>query len=221
MITKTVQISIGEKQTKNLEANKMQEKYVSIYFDLNCEDNWSSEKEFAAVKELQQLLNTFCSRIENEGHDQFGNLICSFTLDTRQLKNLQKTLTANNQDGILYLENDFTASSFEIVEQPGLSQAVPFDNWDSYNLQNDLAWSHGYNAGNFSEAYNGIKPVLEALETDEKLPEDPHQADLYKNAFILGYYGTYEDYEVPSYDQELFQDALNFAAKYGYDNNRD
>ena len=83
-----------------------------------------------------------------------------------------------------------------------------------------ILWSNAINSGNYSEAYEGFSFASVALE-NETLPENESEKQVYIAGFVLGFYSSYEDYEVPSEDQDLFAESLHFASENNLPHNRD
>lgn len=114
---------------------------VHIYFDI-CTDNDTLEIDlFATIKQLETMLSPYIvgSSISNEGHDCDDNLVCCFIADKSKLalNNLYQFIERNHGGGddILYLTTNnlpVAVGNFQIVDRPGMTKPVPFEDWDEY-----------------------------------------------------------------------------------------
>lgn len=89
--------------------------------------------ERVGLKEIWELLSPYAesSRLESEGHTSNGDLLCYFHV-SEKLEQLEACIRKNRGGGddFIFLPCGYTAGQFELVELPGMSQPVPFDDWD-------------------------------------------------------------------------------------------
>lgn len=120
------------------------DEYTTVYFDLIEDDEEYSDNnepngdERKAYKEAQRMLSKFGSHFSDEGHDQYGKLVCKFTVKKTDIPKLQKFIkrTHGGGDDIIYLdEPGFVIQSFHITDNPGLDAGLYFDDWDDYNIK--------------------------------------------------------------------------------------
>jgi hypothetical protein len=105
---------------------------VFIYFCL------VAEEEQQALGKLKKVFGV--GKVENEGHDQFGELLCYCVVPKCKIPKLIKIINKNssNGEGLIYLEDIGLDSDsgwiddFCIVEKPGISVSVPFEDWEEY-----------------------------------------------------------------------------------------
>ena len=123
------------------------DEYVTIYFDLDVEeDNYEEDEkdpddieyvmslEDKAYKKIEELFKSFVDSISNEGHDTNDNLVCKFGVKKSDLPELQKLIDRRHGGGddSIYINDYFVAQGFEIVEEPGTSEGIPFEDWAEY-----------------------------------------------------------------------------------------
>jgi hypothetical protein len=91
-----------------------------------------ADHEEQAQKEIAQILGV--SRIENEGHTSEGDLLCYFSIPKNKIPSLANKINKRVGGGedIIYLSNGGVVDSFSIVEKPGISCPVPFEDWEEY-----------------------------------------------------------------------------------------
>lgn len=119
------------------------DEYTTIYFDLVFEEeDYDEDESKEVIEELdtkaynyaQKLFEPFGS-IDNEGYDSYGTLICKFAIKKSDLPELKAFIEKNDttiNDGIIEIDLYFKARGFEIVEEPGTSEGIPFEDWDEY-----------------------------------------------------------------------------------------
>lgn len=97
-----------------------------IYFILNAKD------EMKAVKELEFIFN---KKINNEGHNESG-LHCFFYAESLEVKYLYAILKRQSECldccNFHLLSFEGKVSQFELVEHPGMSQPIQFEDWLDY-----------------------------------------------------------------------------------------
>jgi len=115
---------------------------VWVYFELGAVDDDVAvdddpvRAEQQAAREIWDLLSDYVesTKLRDEGHDAFSALICNVLVSRTRLRDLQQRIVAlrGGGDDVVYLEGGYQASQFQIVEVPGISMPVPFDDWDDY-----------------------------------------------------------------------------------------
>jgi len=119
------------------EARNMLE-HVYVYFNLNVIDDTSFIEESMALKQLNSMFEPYMAsrKVDNEGHDCYDNLLCKFMVENNKLmvSKLQRFIDKNHVSGddTMYLTTNHSVSEFQIVERPGLTKSIPFEDWDNY-----------------------------------------------------------------------------------------
>jgi hypothetical protein len=108
-----------------------------VYFSLSQDDEDFNESDFIeleryAVGEVKSLLRV--DKIENEGHDEFGRLVCSIPVFSRMEVEILFSLIERNtdRDGIIYLPDGFQAEGFIFYPQGVVGSSYPIEggtNW--------------------------------------------------------------------------------------------
>jgi len=75
---------------------------------------------------------------------------------------------------------------------------------DETIVERDLELSHGFDAGNYCNAYE-TQDIEDALV----MRDVRDHSKAYRNAFILGFFSSYELHEIPGMDQHRLIDAYH------------
>lgn len=89
----------------------------------------------------------------------------------------------------------------------------------------ELAFSHGYDAGNYTNAYATNAELMDGALLHARPLEPslgtPPDGPAYMAGFVLGFYSSYEQWEVPGQDLDYLRAALAYASWHGLEDGRD
>lgn len=103
---------------------------MRIYFDIVLDDESKLDDyrvldyEFAAVRQISELLG---KKVYNEGHCEYNALVCYVCVDNDEIAQMKQIVADNTGGGddIVYLDNDFSAAQFVVVDRPGINRGEP------------------------------------------------------------------------------------------------
>lgn len=162
-------------------------------------------EEKAEYKELLHALDAAQVRYKVENIDETGETIVSWNeVDSKAVESTLSGLGIG-----LTFDDDDPEATFDYHEDAEslIDRALAGDeNVFEAKSEADML-SRGFDAGNYAEAYNGRIGLWGNLR---KQKERGNAA--FKAAFIIGYYGSYEDHEIPGSDLDEY---LSAKASYG------